>query len=96
MTKNYFEVPTQVVFVDPDAEGNWLSGIAYRNEIICGCCGGVFEIEDVIDAAQADNLKCGIYAYGDWNNISDDIISDELPEGLRYDDGNYIIEDLGE
>lgn len=24
------------------------TGIAYKNEIICACCGGVYEIEDLL------------------------------------------------
>lgn len=39
----FFETPTQVKFWDPDG-GHYTAGIAYKDEIICGCRGGVFEI----------------------------------------------------
>lgn len=39
-----FAMPKQVVFDDGE---NICGGIAYGNEIICACCGGVFEIDDV-------------------------------------------------
>lgn len=42
----YFDKPTQVKFFEPN-EGEWCYGIAYKNEIICACCGSVFEIEEV-------------------------------------------------
>ena len=42
----FFEKPTQVRFMDYDGTIN--IGIAYKNEIICACCGGVYEIEDLL------------------------------------------------
>ena len=44
----FFETPTQVKFWDVDG-GHYTAGIAYKNEIICGCCGGIFEIEEIIE-----------------------------------------------
>ena len=44
--KKYFENPKQVRFMDYD--GTTHTGIAYKNEIICVCCGGVYEIEDLL------------------------------------------------
>lgn len=43
--KKFFEEPTQVAFVDTtDFNEEIRYGIAYKNEIICGCCGAIFEI----------------------------------------------------
>lgn len=44
--KLYFKNPKQVKFMDYDGTIN--IGIAYKNEIICTCCGGVYEIEDLL------------------------------------------------
>ena len=50
--KQYFETPTQVLFKQ-DAEtmrengAEWFAGIAYHDEIICGCCGGIEEVEQI-------------------------------------------------
>lgn len=41
----YFGAPTQVSFYTYD--DGWCFGIAYRDEIICACCGGIFKIEEV-------------------------------------------------
>ena len=41
-----FDFPTQVIFYDFE-HGEWAGGIAYGTKIICGCCGGIFEIEEV-------------------------------------------------
>ena len=50
--KKYFEVPTQVLFRQDEETmrengARWFAGIAYHDEIICGCCGGIVEIEEV-------------------------------------------------
>ena len=82
--RNYFERPKQVVFADPDNPGQWLVGIAFRDEIICSCCGGVFEIADVCQMAEEDGVKTPIYIYEDWTDITDEIAGDALPVGLEY------------
>ena len=92
---NYFEKPTQVIFADPENPGDWLAGIAYLDDIICSCCGGVFSIEEVIEIAKADGVVNPIYAYADWSDLTDDIYGGVLPEGLEYaksEDGQKIVE----
>ena len=52
----YFDMPTQVKFWDVETE-RYICGIAYRDEIICGECGGIISIdelyEDVPDGIEA-------------------------------------------
>ena len=55
MRYNYFEIPTQVKFWD-DHSGHYIGGSAYRDEIICGCCGTVFRISEIYEVAP-DGLK---------------------------------------
>ena len=90
--KSYFDEPKQVVFADPDNCGEWLTGIAYKDEIICACCGGVFEIEDVLDMANVEGINNPIHEYGEWIDISTEICGGELPDGLEFDSDNTIIE----
>ena len=75
---DYFYEPTQVMFADPDNEGEWLAGIAYKDEIICACCGGVFEIADVLEAVPEDEQA--IFPYEDWADISTEICGNGFPE----------------
>ena len=43
----HFEVPTQVVFTFNNGDCyERCAGIAYHDEIICGWCGGIFDLED--------------------------------------------------
>ena len=61
----YFDKPKQVVFADPENPGDWLCGIAYRDEVICSCCGGVFEIDEVVKMAAEDGVINPFYSYED-------------------------------
>ena len=50
--KKYFETPTQVLFKQDEETmretgREWFAGIAYHDEIICGCCGGIFETDEI-------------------------------------------------
>ena len=70
---DYFEVPTQVKFWDVDGD-HYIGGIAYRNDVICGCCGGIFDISEIYESAP-DTLEDPIVVY-DWVNISSEICGD--------------------
>lgn len=80
--KHYYEVPTQVKVIDVNSEDEgeycYFGGIAYRNEIICGCCGGIFEIDDLYE--EAHDLRIDpddvIIPYPTWVDISEEIKGD--------------------
>ena len=91
----YFDIPTQVVFYDHDGDC-WKSGIAWGENIICACCGGVFEIDEICELATAAGIQEPIYSYNEWNDISDDIYGGELPDGLIRDDATGAIIEAGE
>lgn len=55
MEKKYYDNPTQVAFLDFDGDLSY--GIAYKDEIICACCGSVFEIEEVEIIKELDWLN---------------------------------------
>ncbi len=82
--KHYFDCPKQVVFADPENLGEWLCGIAFHDSVICSCCGGVFEIADVLEAATENEVVNPFYEYKDWSDITNDICGDALPEGLVF------------
>ena len=72
MKYNYFDVPTQVKFWDV-AGDHYIGGIAYRNEIICGCCGGVFDINKIYEFAPDAIKEDPIVVYDTWVNLSSKI-----------------------
>ena len=69
-----FEKPTQVMFIDEYNEfdkldtANAIGGIAYGSEIICGECGGIIDLEDVL----------AIYIFGEWVSISEQISGEDM------------------
>ena len=74
----YFDKPTQVVYYDVDGDC-WKSGIAYRDEIICACCGGIIEISEIYEFAPAE-IAQPIFEYNEWCDITEDIIGGEMPD----------------
>lgn len=70
---NYFEAPTQVKFWDE----HYIGGIAYRDEIICGCCGGIFRISDVYEVAPDTLDNDPIIVYNGWVGLSSEICRDD-------------------
>lgn len=54
--KTFYDTPKQVLFWDMGGD-RYVGGIAYRDEIICGCCGAVFEIKEIYEEARADGKK---------------------------------------
>ena len=74
----YFYKPTQVIYYDADSDC-WKSGIAYCGEIICACCGGVIEIDEIYEFAPAE-IAQPIFKYDVWCDITEGIIGGEMPE----------------
>lgn len=69
--KPYYDVPTQVKFYDYDNKVT-LGGIAYRDIVICGCCGGVIPIEEMDDGNYGVEFRRELA----WINVSCAIIGD--------------------
>ena len=94
MTELFFERPTQVMFpdFDDDSRESWLVGIAYKTEIICACCGGVFTVAEVMDCANECGYKEAIYPFSTWESLVDAINSNALPEGLTVNEVYNIVE----
>lgn len=66
-----FPIPTQVKFYNID-EDNWLNGIAYNMEVICGCCGGVIPLEELYDEEILEREEYPVRILtNNWVDISD-------------------------
>lgn len=73
--KNFYDVPTQVKFIEsPDVvdDPHWIGGIAYKDYVICGECGGIVDLKDIENIEEFP-----------WCDISDEIIGDD---GFEADD----------
>ena len=72
-TPLYYKTPCQVRFYDAN-DGLWRGGIALHDCIICGCCGAIMGIEDLIKDAE----KFGVHFDDaiielEWIDVSDEI-----------------------
>lgn len=47
--KYWYDVPTQVKVESTDDSDGWDYGIAYQGYFICGCCGEVFELDELAE-----------------------------------------------
>ena len=74
--KMYFEVPTQVIWID--ADNVRYAGIAYRDEIICACCGGIESIEEIYEFAP-EGVENPIIEL-EWISVREEIGGDHLYE----------------
>lgn len=75
-----FEVPTQVAFWEGES---YHAGVAYGDEIICACCGGVEEIEEIYAFAPS-NVE-PIVVYKSWVDFNEEIIGDS-EAGFYYEE----------
>ena len=86
--KTYYDIPTQVMFYEADPNV-WSWGIAYKDDIICACCGAVLHIteiiDDFVDYAEEKGAKLSkpIYEYDGWCDIVEGIYGGELPDELE-------------
>lgn len=78
----FFEIPTQVKFLDLGDTGTdedvWIGGIAYGDDIICGCCGAIISIEELFEdwnefKDEHPNIDAPLETLS-WVSISDEII----------------------
>ena len=71
--KKFYDVPTQVCFYDDENELKF--GIAYHDEIICGCCGSIYEISEVRQVCELDWINISDAISGDYEepDINDDV-----------------------
>lgn len=66
-------IPHQVMFWDGE---NYCAGIMIGNLLVCGCCGGTFNLDEVIEMAQEDG-QVPVRVFDTWVDISDEIMRDE-------------------
>lgn len=66
-------IPRQIMFWD--GEG-YCAGIMVGELIICGCCGGTFDLDEIINQAREDG-QVPVRVFDTWVDISDEIKGDE-------------------
>lgn len=68
--KTFYDIPTQVMFKEKDSN-YWEAGIAYRDEFICACCGGITELGELAEAEDVGEIE--VVEFPDWVNFTYEI-----------------------
>lgn len=55
-TPIYYGTPCQVRYYDT-ATATFIGGIGFHDYIICGCCGNLFTIDNIIQEAEKANIN---------------------------------------
>ena len=63
-----YPMPRQVLWWDYDGH-YYRYGIAYRNEVICSCCGAIEEISDIEEFCPQSLIP--ILELGDWYDLEE-------------------------
>lgn len=81
-------VPVQVMFYDGE---DMCAGILFGEQIICGCCGGVLYVCDVVAMAQDDGVDA-IRLFDTWVDISDEIkgSDEDTATAVAVENGGYV------
>lgn len=66
-------IPRQVMFWDGE---NYCAGFMIGNLLVCGCCGGTFNLDEVVEMAREDD-QVPVRVFDTWVDISDEIMGDE-------------------
>ena len=80
------KAPVQVMFYDGE---NMCAGILFGEQIICGCCGGVFDVDDIVEMARADG-EDAIRLFDTWADLSDEIRGDDDATAVTVENGGYV------
>lgn len=64
----------QVKFWDGE---NWCAGFMVGRRLVCGCCGGIFDVDEILDNGREESVENPIFIYNTWVDVSDEIKGDE-------------------
>lgn len=67
-------VAAQVKFWDGE---NWCMGIMVGQHIVYGCCGGIFDVDEVLQDGREEGIEDPIEIFETWVDLSDEIRDNE-------------------
>lgn len=75
MTELYYSHPVQIRFWEPCVK-RYVGAIAYKDFVICGCCGSLIPIQDIIDTAKefSNMNEDEAIVELDWIDINQEIV----------------------
>ena len=63
-------VAVQVKFWDGE---NWCAGFMVGRRLVCGCCGGIFDVDEILENGREEGCENPIHVFKTWVDVSDEI-----------------------
>ena len=70
-------VAVQVKFWDGE---NWCAGFMVGRRLVCGCCGGIFDVDEILSEGREEGLENPIVVLDTWVDVSNEIWGDDGEE----------------
>ena len=70
-------VAVQVKFWDGE---NWCAGFMIGQCLVCGCCGGIFDVDEILENGRNEGVENPIIIFNTWVDVSDEIWGDDTEE----------------
>ena len=70
-------VAVQVKFWDGE---NWCAGFMVGRRLVCGCCGGIFDVDEVLSDGREEGIENPIVVLDTWVDVSDEIWGEDAEE----------------
>ena len=70
-------VAVQVKFWDGE---NWCAGFMVGRRIVCGCCGGIFDVDEILENGREEGCENPIHVFQTWVDVSDEIWGEDAEE----------------
>ena len=67
-------VAVQVKFWDGE---NWCAGFMVGRRLVCGCCGGIFDVDEILENGREEGIENPIHVFQTWVDVSDEIWDDD-------------------
>lgn len=82
------KIPVQVMFYDGEGMS---AGILFGEQVICGCCAGVFDVYDIVTMARDDGVDA-IRLFDTWVDISSEIkgSDEDAATATVVENGGYV------
>ena len=70
-------VAVQAKFWDGE---NWCAGFMVGRRLVCGCCGGIFDVDEILRNGHEKGIENPISVFDTWVDVSDEIWGNDAEE----------------
>ena len=56
---------------------NWCAGFMVGRRLVCGCCGGIFDVDEILENGRSEGVENPITIFSTWVDVSYEIWGDD-------------------